>query len=102
MSDLIRRTRVSTRTEIVDGWSMWCPGCKDEHAISGAWTFDGNEAAPTFSPSFLVDYGTIQGVPKRCHSFVVAGQWQFLADSTHDLAGQTVPMVPIPDQDVAP
>ena len=32
-----------------------------------------------------------------CHSFVSDGQWQFLGDCTHALAGQTVPVVPIPD-----
>ncbi len=32
-----------------------------------------------------------------CHSFVRDGHWQFLADSAHALAGQTVPLVPMPD-----
>ena len=32
-----------------------------------------------------------------CHSFIRDGQWQFLADSTHALADQTVPMLPIPN-----
>lgn len=33
----------------------------------------------------------------NCHSFLKKGQWQFLNDSAHSLAGQTVPMVPLPD-----
>lgn len=33
----------------------------------------------------------------NCHSFIRDGHWQFLADSAHKLAGQTVPMVPVPD-----
>lgn len=33
----------------------------------------------------------------NCHSFLRAGQWEFLGDSGHRLAGQTVPMVPLPD-----
>lgn len=33
----------------------------------------------------------------NCHSFIRSGQWQFLADCAHKLAGQTVPMVPVPD-----
>ncbi|WP_046111830.1 DUF6527 family protein [Aquincola tertiaricarbonis] len=33
-------------------------------------------------------------VSKRCHSFVVDGQMQMLADCTHALAGQTVPIAP--------
>lgn len=33
----------------------------------------------------------------QCHSFIKNGQWQFLSDCAHELAGQTVPMVPLPD-----
>lgn len=33
----------------------------------------------------------------NCHSFLREGQWQFLNDSAHSLAGKTVPMVPLPD-----
>lgn len=32
-----------------------------------------------------------------CHSFIREGHWQFLTDSAHALAGQTVPMEPVPD-----
>jgi hypothetical protein len=33
----------------------------------------------------------------NCHSFLKNGQWQFLGDSTHRLAGGTSQMVPLPD-----
>jgi hypothetical protein len=33
----------------------------------------------------------------NCHSFLRAGVWEFLSDSAHSLAGQNVPMVPLPD-----
>lgn len=33
----------------------------------------------------------------NCHSFLRAGRWEFLSDSAHALAGQTVDMVPLPD-----
>lgn len=32
-----------------------------------------------------------------CHSFIRDGRWQYLSDTAHRLAGQTVPMVPVPD-----
>lgn len=32
-----------------------------------------------------------------CHSFLRSGRWEFLSDSAHRLAGQTVDMVPLPD-----
>lgn len=74
---------------------LWCPGCEDAHRIDDGWQFDGNLEAPTFSPSILVNYGYHPG-HKTCHSFIRAGFWEFLADSTHALAGQTVPMVDLP------
>jgi hypothetical protein len=41
------------------GYRFHCPGCDQEHVIptkpqERGWDFDGNEAAPTFSPSILV------------------------------------------------
>ena len=108
--------------------SWWCPGCKELHAIqygdgSGPrWGWDGNESAPTFTPSVLVRSGhhtdhhkpgdpcwcTFNAEDKadgtlkpgeamftcnRCHCFIRAGQIEFLGDCSHHLANQTVPMV---------
>lgn len=83
------------------GYRFDCPGCGDPHVIpvkptDRGWDFDGNEAAPTFSPSILVhphgvlhDDGSVGQTP-RCHSFVRGGRIEFCSDSTHELAGQTV------------
>lgn len=85
---------------------MWCPGCDSAKAIPTAaedgtlppdgphWEFDGNLEAPTLSPSILQHQS---GSVPQCHSYVKAGQWEFLGDCTHALAGKTVPMVPLPD-----
>lgn len=96
---------------------FWCPGCDSAHGIpvdgSRGWTFSGDLAAPTVSPSILVRF-TLYG-PERlpfhryegahppsevgqgvCHSFVRAGSIEFLDDCTHSLAGRTVPL---PDWD---
>jgi len=79
---------------------LWCPGCDDAHRIvidaPNGWTWDGNEAAPTIPQSIDTWYGDQPGA-KHCHCYVRGGQWQFLADCTHALVGQTVPMVPLPD-----
>jgi hypothetical protein len=48
------------------------------------WNFDGNYDAPTLSPSILITGGHV-----RCHSFVIAGFIQLLADCSHKLAGTT-------------
>lgn len=67
-----------------------CPGCENNHQIwiSGAvsWVWNGSIEAPTFGPSLLVMFGAAQ----RCHSFICDGKIEFLTDSTHALAGQTV------------
>lgn len=85
----------------VDGsiW-LWCPGCDGAHRITlrpGSWTWDGDSERPTISPSILVNADRGPTGKSVCHSFVRAGLWEFLADSTHALAGQTVPVFPLPD-----
>jgi hypothetical protein len=93
---------------------MWCPACDDTHAVEiesePRWGFDGNLQEPTISPSIKVEgvqwevghtfhkphHHVVAGEPVVCHSFVRAGRWEFLGDCTHDLAGQTVEMVPVP------
>lgn len=76
------------------------------------WTFNGNYDLPTLNPSVLVRTGHyIDGNTKECycnfkertglepswkclicHSFVRNGEIEFLHDSTHELAGKTVPL----------
>lgn len=74
-----------------------CDGCGEVHMIPIAgersWSWNGSAVSPTISPSILVRF-TRADTPVVCHSFVVNGSVQFLSDSTHALAGQTVPMVP--------
>lgn len=95
------------------GWVHWCPGCNRIHAIAveralenGAkWTFNGDHTAPTFTPSVKVTVGPRPTVPvgrpdagriNVCHYFIRSGQIEYCADSTHDLAGQIVPLPDIP------
>jgi hypothetical protein len=95
---------------------FWCPGCRSTHMISSSWEFDGNFDTPTIRPSILITSGHYVSTHKpgdpcwctfnaarpgitsfkclRCHSFVNAGQIQFLADCTHELVGQTVKLEP--------
>ena len=74
----------------VQGQIIYCPGCKGGHMLDSRWTFNGDYAKPTFSPSLLVNGSQTNKNQPRCHSFVRNGQIQFLGDCTHDLAGQTV------------
>jgi hypothetical protein len=92
---------------------FWCPGCQDVHGVTVdagpvVWGWNGDLERPTFSPSVLVKgFGYPHGIdpapgetqkpgPTVCHSFVTDGRIQFLGDSTHALAGQTVDLPPWP------
>ncbi|MHA0048653.1 hypothetical protein [Deinococcus sp. PEB2-67] len=82
------------------GYSFRRPGCSGYHSIvtqgPSPWTWNGDLDRPAFSPSVLVTLN----YPDRtyvCHSYVGMGGAQpgeiiFLPDSTHALAGQTVPL----------
>jgi hypothetical protein len=83
----------------------FCPGCDREHAISvdprdtgDKWTWNSNAGAPTFRPSVHYLRDTPQGRITVCHSWVTAGRIQFLGDSRHALAGQTVDMVALDEE----
>lgn len=126
MVNPVARLRTVTDGEVTwHMLSMWCPGCNHHHAVNlvgpdgyrpnVCWDWDGNLELPTVSPSLLVggsvylhadgtqcmnwheDYQTETHTQGPCHSFILAGNWQFLADSAHHLAGQITPMVPLPD-----
>jgi hypothetical protein len=65
-----------------------CPGCGYAHQVDSTWAFNGSLILPTIRPSILACGA------ERCHSFVTNGEIQFLADSTHALAGQAVALPP--------
>jgi hypothetical protein len=96
-------------------YGFHCPGCKHSHYYTTNenkeaqlhWGFNGNMAKPTFTPSLLNRWGKHVdpnweepegegpegGWSGICHLFVTDGQIIYCSDSTHKLAGQTVPMV---------
>ena len=88
-----------------------CPACDYEHNFrvsltafdnyrhtKDVWTFNGDYERPTFSPSMLANKGGIDPARPICHSFLENGQWRYLGDCTHELAGKTAPMVPVKDR----
>lgn len=98
------------------GWYVInCPAC-GEHVIAvnppfsngAAWSFNNNFDKPTFSPSLVVRTGKMvdpnhpmspdtmgERYNRICHSFIRNGMIQFLSDCTHELAGQTVPLLDV-------
>ena len=83
-----------------------CPACGFEHSFSvdleghgrhtgnDVWTFDGDYGNPTFSPSMLSNRDKVDEHHPLCHSFLEDGAWRFLGDCSHEMAGQSVPMIP--------
>ena len=67
-----------------------------------AWTWNGSVVAPTLKPSVKTE-GTAEetGKPFVCHTWVTDGQAQFLNDTTHELRGQTLPMLEVTLRDDA-
>ena len=88
-----------------------CPACGFEHSFNvdleshgkwtddqSVWTFNGNYDCPTFSPSIVANLHRQKEYHPVCHSFLKNGIWEYLNDSSHNMAGQNVPMV-VPDPD---
>lgn len=57
---------------------------------TGSWTWNGSIGSPTLRPSVRT-----RGADYVCHSWVTDGSVNFLGDTTHSLAGQLVPLLPI-------
>lgn len=72
---------------------FWCIACEEAHGGLPGWTWDGNQEAPSISPSYRVNYGDRK---PECHVTVTAGKLQYHGDSKHALAGQLIAMEPIP------
>ena len=95
------------RAEVVDSegahqynqWFWWCPACDLAHSFADGekgWTFNGDLERPTVQPSILT-WSNGRDNAQGCHVFITDGMIQYLGDSFHTLAGQTVPMVALPD-----
>lgn len=75
---------------------FFCEGCGCGHGFNVSipnrpiWSYNNNPDKPTISPSILVTYPRENGQANICHSYVTDGKIQYLSDSTHRLAGQTV------------
>lgn len=90
------------KKRIVEYYSFYCPGCKQEHSypISDdgfGWQFNENMESPSFTPSLLNTVKTLNektGVYdieySRCHLFVTDGKIIFCGDCKHEFAGKTV------------
>jgi len=60
---------------------------------TGNWTWNGSTEAPDLKPSVLSKMGRNGGIV--CHSWINDGKVQFLSDSTHEFAGQTLDLLDV-------
>lgn len=95
MPKLLELVDKEGEARVHQGWMIFCPACKTGHLFDQRWTFNGNQERPTFRASML-SCSRWPGGESRCHSYVTDGRIEFLADSTHALAGTTVDL---PDWD---
>jgi hypothetical protein len=109
----------ATLRKVEGGYSHWCPGCEEMHAIwtegrQVQWSFDGNLESPTFNPSVkitgkqcVIKNGKWTGewvrgadgkaLDQCCHYFLHAGVLKFCGDCTHALVGKNVPLPTLPE-----
>lgn len=92
---------IGGNAEYSGGYAHWCPACEEVHAYQvPRWTFNGDLEKPSFTPSMLIRWGERipdqegkhEGMGGICHYFLTAGELAYCADSTHALAGKTVPL----------
>lgn len=79
-----------------------CPGCNKIHVINQPervlWEFNEKLDKPTIRPSILnkSQYKRKGKIVKSiCHSFITDGKIRFLNDCTHEMAGETVELIDV-------
>ena len=81
-----------------DSYGIWCPACQQGHSFNtkrGGWTWNDDWFKPTIQGSLgLRDKDGNK--PYVCHSIITNGKIEFLSDSQHELAGQTVELPDFP------
>lgn len=70
---------------------------KGSRDLANAWTWNGSTEKPTLKPSIR----TIHADGKMSHVWLTDGVCQHLDDSTDGLAGQTLPLLPLPNSSVS-
>jgi hypothetical protein len=89
--------------------AFYCPGCKQKHTVAFkwderngtlamgnlVWRWNSSYERPTATPSYLITE-MWRDQKRTCHSIITDGQIMFCTDSTHALAGLTVPLEPPP------
>lgn len=65
---------------------------------TGCWSWNESVEFPTLRPSVLTQYEGADG-SWRCHSWINDGTVQFLGDCSHELAGKTLPLLDVDENE---
>lgn len=84
-----------TKRSYPDRLTFFCPGCGFPHVLQpvagpqneGVIGWNGDKSLPTFFTEVEIEG---DGTKPTCHSTMTEGQIQFMPESTHELADQTV------------
>lgn len=76
------------------GWMMLPVILRGQRSGTNCWSWNGDTEKPTLKPSILSTNHVM-----RCHTWVNDGRAQFLADCSHELAGQTLDMLEVEETD---
>ncbi|WP_396190408.1 DUF6527 family protein [Flavobacterium sp.] len=62
---------------------------------TGGWSWNGDMYKPTLKPSFRTVGDDETGNEYVCHTWVTDGEAIYLSDTTHELKGTRVPLLPV-------
>jgi len=89
-----------------DYWIVFGKGCNENHFIAKNrnWKLVSSLENPTITPSMKITYG--DNPPPElakycCHFNITNGQIIFHSDCSHELKGQTLDLVDIPDRTIS-
>ena len=71
------------------------------HIIPDRWQCKGTPECPDFKPSVREFTSTPDRQDTRCHYTINNGYIQFHDDNPHDKKGQTLPMIPFTEAEIA-
>lgn len=60
------------------------------------WAFDGDAEQPSFTPSVKNTWDDPNGIPQCDHIIVTKGRVEYCTDCTHEWAGTTHDLLPLP------
>lgn len=80
--------------------TMYLPVCLNSKEAK-SWLWNGDVYAPTLTPSVLSRMGHVDK-ETICHAWVREGRVEFLGDSTHEFAGQTLDLLDLEETPPCP